>query len=196
RRLRGRIVFPQSAAILTALPLLCLLGVTLSGKAYGRSGGLILLKTQEPPGAGNGKDIKTLEPGKPIRRELSGGQRRGYEIKLNADQFLKVVVEQNGIDVVAQLSGPDGKQILEFDSESRPQGKEEIPFVAEATGAFLLTVSPRLNRAPAGGYEIRIEESHVATDADRALHDARMRFEEALRLRSAGKYDEAFPLAE
>src|SRR5262249_39400316 len=41
-----------------------------------------------------------------------------------------------------------------------------------------------------------IEESHVATDADRALHDARMRFEEALRLRSAGKYDEAFPLAE
>src|SRR6266508_4158990 len=102
----------------------------------------------------------------------------------------------NSIDVVAQASGPDGKQILEVDSESRSQGREEISLVAEAAGAFQLIVRPKQNGAPAGSYEIRIEELRVATDTDRALHDARKQFEEALKLQRAGKYDEALSLVE
>src|SRR5215470_15249350 len=196
RRLGGRIVFPQLAAILSGLPFFCLLAVTLSGKAYGRASDLILQTTQETASAGNGKDIQSLEPGKPIRRELGGGQEHGYQIKLNADQFLKGIVEQQGVDVIVQVSGPDGKQILEFDSESRPLGKEEISLVAEAPGVFLLAVRPKLTRAPAGSYEIRIEELRVATDTDRALHDARKQVEGALKLQRAGKHDEALPLAE
>jgi hypothetical protein len=34
------------------------------------------------------------------------------------------VVEQKGIDVTVQVAGPDGKQILEFDSESRLERQE------------------------------------------------------------------------
>jgi tetratricopeptide (TPR) repeat protein len=152
--------------------------------------------TQEPIGAGKGKDIHALEPGKPIRRELAGGQEHSYQIKLNANQFLKVAVEQKGIDVVAQVSGPDGKQILEFDSESRSQGREVVSLVAEAAGAFQLIVRPKQNGAPAGSYEIRIEELRAATDTDRALHDARKQFEESLKLLDSGKLDEAIRLAE
>ena len=196
RRLGGRIVFPQITAILTALPLFCLLPVTLSGNAYGRASDLILQTTQETASAGNGKDIQSLEPGKPIRRELGGGKEHGYQIKLNADQFLKCVVEQQGIDVIVQVSGPNGNHILEFDSESRSLGKEEISLVAEAPGVFLLAVRPKLTRAPAGSYEIQIEELRVATDTDRALHDSRKQLEGALKLQRAGKYDEALPLAE
>jgi CHAT domain-containing protein/Tfp pilus assembly protein PilF len=166
------------------------------GAAYGRMADLIRQSKQEQSGAGNEKDIRALEPGKPIKRELAGGQRHSYQIKLNADQFLKVIIEQQGIDVVAQVSGPDGKQIFEFDSESRSQGREEVSLVAEAAGAFLLTLRPKLNIPPAGGYEVRIEESRVATDADRALHDARKLFAESLNLRDAGKNDEALPPAE
>ena len=77
---------------------------------------------------------------------------------------------------MAQVSGPDGKQILEFDSESRLQGQEEVSLVAEVAGAFLLTVRPKLNGAPAGSYEIRIEELRAATDTDRALHEARKQY--------------------
>ncbi|MBO0720443.1 MAG: tetratricopeptide repeat protein [Blastocatellia bacterium] len=140
-------------------------------------------------------DLRSLEPGKPVKRELAGGQQHSYQIRLSADQFLKVIVEQQGIDVVVQVSGPDGKQILEFDSEILPEGQEEVSLVAEAAGEYRLAVSPKLKEAPAGGYEIRIEELRVSTDTDRALHDGRKEYEESVKLRDEGKYDKALPLA-
>src|SRR5215475_7057935 len=188
--------FREPAVLLTALLLFCPLAVTPSGNAYGRVRSLIQQSKQEPDGSGNEKGVRALEAGKPIKSELAGGQKHAYRISLGADQFLMVIVEQQGIDVVAQVSGPDGKQILEFDSESRSQGREEVSLVAEAAGAFQLIVRPKQNGAPAGSYEIRIEELRVATDTDRALHDARRQFEAALKLQRAGKYDEALPLVE
>src|SRR6266542_4412051 len=169
-------------------------------QAFGGSFGLFQQAPQQSrdkaSGGSDEKDVRALEAGKSIKGELAGGRRHAYRISLGADQFLKVVVEQQGIDIVAQVSGPDGKQILEFDSESRSQGREEVSLVAEAAGAFQLIVRPKQDGAPAGSYEIRIEELRVATDTDRALHDARKQFEEALKLQRAGKYDEALSLVE
>ena len=42
---------------------------------------------------------QTLESGKPVEREIAGGQSPTYQIGLTAGQFLRVVVEQRGIDV-------------------------------------------------------------------------------------------------
>jgi len=193
---RSQVGFRVLAAFLTPLLHFCLSAMTPSGKAHCLTGDLIRQSTQEPTGAGKEKDIHALEPGKPIKSELAGGQKHTYQIRLNANQFLKVIIEQQGIDVVAQVSGPDGKQILEFDSESRIQGREEVLLTSEAAGEYRLTIQPEQERAPAGSYEIRIEELRVATDTDRALHDARKQFEEALKLRDAGRYDEALQFAE
>src|SRR6266511_2059845 len=169
-------------------------------QAFGGSFGLFQQAPQQSrdkaSGGGDEKDVRALEAGKSIKGELAGARRHAYRISLGANQFLKVAVEQQGIDIVAQVSGPDGKQILEFDSESRLQGREEVSLVAEAAGAFQLIVRPKQDGAPAGSYEIRIEELRVATDTDRALHDARKQFEEALKLQRAGKYDEALSLVE
>ena len=81
---------------------------------------------------------------------------------------MKVIVEQQGIDVVAQLSGPGGEQIAEFDGEIRSRGQELAPFVAEAEGEYRLTVRPKQKNAPTAGYEIRIEELRDATGDDYA----------------------------
>src|SRR5262245_53536335 len=142
------------------------------------------------------KDVRALEAGKPIRRELGSGQEHIYRIELNADQFLKVIIEQQWIDIVAEVSGPDGKQLLEFNSESRLLGREEVTLVAEAAGGFKLIVRPKLNGSSAGSYEIRIEELRAATDTDRALQDALKQHKESLKMQSAGNYDKALPLAE
>ena len=144
---------------------------------------------QRKPGADAGEDI--LEPGRTIKRELAAGQRHVYRINLGADQFLRAIVEQDGIDVVVRLSGPDGKQITEFDSESRPRGQEPVTLVAEAAGEHRLTVEPRQKGAAAGGYEIRIEEVRTATDDDRALQEAHKLIEESLKLHRAGRFDQA-----
>jgi CHAT domain-containing protein len=193
---RSQVGFRGLTAFLTPLLIFFLSAVTPSSKAHCRTGELIRQSTQEPTGAGKGKDIQTLEPGKPIRRELAGGQQHCYQIRLSAGQFLKATIEQQGIDVVVQVSGPDGNQMTEFDSDSRPQGEEQVSLVAEMTGEYRLTVRPKQNGAAASPYQIRIEELRAATEQDRALHDARKQFEEALKLKGAGKYDEALSSVE
>jgi CHAT domain-containing protein/Tfp pilus assembly protein PilF len=179
---------------LTLFLLFSLLTVAPSRQALGRILGPQL--AQHPRDAGNEKDAQPLEQGKPIKRELAGGQTHIYRIGLSADQFLRVVVKQDGIDVVAQVLGPDGKQIMEFDSESRNQGEESVLQVTEAAGDYRLVVSPKQKGAPAGCYEIRIEELRAATETDRALHQARTLYEKAYNLRRMGKYDEALPSSE
>ena len=155
---------------------------------------------QAPPDAGNKaddeNDARLLEPGKAIKRILAGADSHTYQIRLSAGQFLKVIVEQQGIDVVAQLSGPDGERIAEFDGEGRSQGQESAWFVAKAEGAYRLRVRPKQKHAPAGGYEIWIEELRDATGDDFALHEARKMLERASKLINVGKYEEALPLIE
>jgi hypothetical protein len=53
----------------------------------------------------------SLELGKPIERELSGGLSHFYKITMTHGQFLRIVVKQLGIDVTAVISTPDGKKI-------------------------------------------------------------------------------------
>src|SRR5215813_6055435 len=184
-------------ARLTFFPLFGLLVVAPSQEAFGRPIDPSQQSTQERRDAGGGTggedDVQTLEPGKPHRRMLAGEQRHTYRIRLAADQFLKAIIEQRGIDVAARLLGPDGKQIMRLDSESRLLGSETVEHVAESEGDYWLVVQPRRKEAPAGAYEIRIEELRAATENDRALHEARKLYKKADDLRIAGKYVEALP---
>src|SRR5258708_3825224 len=52
-------------------------------------------------------DVRLIEAGKPIERELKGGETHVYSVALTAGQLLHVVVDQRGIDVVVALFGPD-----------------------------------------------------------------------------------------
>src|SRR5262245_27496417 len=138
-------------------------------------------------------DVRPLKQGAPVQRELSGGQKHCYRLRLGADQFLRVTIEQQGIDVVVQIMGPDGKQTLDFDSERRSQVEEQVSLVAQAAGDYQLVVQPKRKSAAAGSYKIRIEELRAATDNDRALHEAYKLNQEASKLFGAGKYNEALP---
>src|SRR5262245_4067604 len=158
------------------------------GKAQGAS--------QKPDGAGNEDDVHMLEPGQSIKRERAVDQKHIYQIKLGVDQFLKVAVEQQGIDVMVRVMAPDGKQITEFNSEDSLWEKELASLAPKAPGDYRLIVQPTQKRASAGGYQIRIEEMRAATENDRALYETYLLFQESIKLRDAGRYDEALPLFE
>jgi CHAT domain-containing protein/Tfp pilus assembly protein PilF len=196
-----RPVFYRSLVNFLALSLIPnLLAIAASPQALGSEVGQPQRSAQETTspqgGAVDEKDVRPLEQGRPVKRELSSGQQHIYQLRLSAGQFLKAIIEQQGIDVVAQISGPDGKQILEFNSERRLQGQEQASLVAEAAGDYRLTLRPERKEAAAGRYEIRIEELRAATENDYALQEAHKQNEGALKLQRAGKYDEALPLAE
>ena len=104
----------------------------------------------------------------PIAREMRGGEQHTYQVRLNAGQYARFVVEQKGIDVVLALSGADGKPILEVDNNlSGTRGMEVVSLVADASGLYQLNVRSLEKDASAGRYEIQIEELRTATDADR-----------------------------
>jgi CHAT domain-containing protein/Tfp pilus assembly protein PilF len=132
-----------------------------------------------------------LEQGKPIERELAGGQSHTYQIILTAGQYVKLIVDQRGIDVVVRLFGIDDKLITEFNSETRTEGPEAVSWVAEEAGSYRIDVLAKYKKAAAGRYQIRVVELGVATASDRALSEALKLNKEFLRLFRAGKYDEA-----
>lgn len=159
-----------------------------------------------PSGAAQGGDLdtRTLEPGKPIEREMAGGEVHNYRVIITAGQYLYVVVDQRGIDVVVSLFGPDGKKLIEVDSPNGTLGPEPVSWVAEVTGSYKLEVrSPEKGVAP-GRYEAKIEELREATARDRNRIAAQRTYFEGEQLREQGtaasrrqaiaKYQESLPL--
>src|ERR1041384_5979587 len=105
-------------------------------------------------------DVRVLNPSKPIQRELVSSVVHGYSINLMAGQFLSMIVDQRGIDVVVALFGPDGKQIAGGDSLSYFKVAVPVPLtiVTNTTGSYRLDVRSLKRDVAAGSYEIKIEE--------------------------------------
>jgi CHAT domain-containing protein/Tfp pilus assembly protein PilF len=165
---------------------LSLVLVPASGKAAGITAGTTRQEDQ----------VRTLEPDSPIERELAAGQSHVYRLSLAAGQYVRLEVDQRGIDLSVKLFGPDGRQLIEFDSEIRKQGPEVPAWVAEEAGSYRLETAAKYKNAAPGRYQIRLLERREATESDRALSAASQLLTEFGRLFRAGKYDEARPLIE
>ena len=112
-------------------------------------------------------DIRPLNFGVAVERNLDGGQGHKYQIVSSGNQYLHLIVDQKGIDVVVLLSVGDGQRMLEMDSPNGTQGFESVETVLEAAGTYIVEVRALQGDAPAGAYAIRIQEMRQATPADR-----------------------------
>src|SRR5262245_20513627 len=108
----------------------------------------------------------SLEPGKPVERELSGGQSHSYKITMISGQYLHLVVAQRGIHVTVALFAPDGKKISEADFWEAILESGTMAVIAEAPGAYLVEVRSPEKTAKAGRYEIKVEELRAATRSE------------------------------
>src|SRR5262245_30693643 len=108
-----------------------------------------------------------LEAGKSIERELTGGESHSYRITMTSDQYLQVVADQRGIDVVVALFAPDGRKMIEMDSPNGTTGQEVVSAIVEAAGAYRIEVRSLEKTAQTGRYEIKVEELRAATAEDK-----------------------------
>lgn len=128
------------------------------------------------------QDNVELTLNKPIERELAGNESHSYKIVLAADQYLHIVVEQRGIDVVVALFAPDGEKVAEIDSPNGTKGDEPIFFVTETTGNYLLEVRSLEPEVETGRYQAKIEELRISTTQDKQRISARKLSDEAEQL--------------
>ncbi|MBI4752256.1 MAG: hypothetical protein HY774_27525 [Acidobacteria bacterium] len=131
----------------------------------------------------------------PEPRALNGGEKHTYPLPLKANDYVKLVVEQRGIDVVVRLIGPDGKVIQEVDSPNGIQGPELLSFISEKAGTYQIEVEAPDQTALAGKYDVKLETPRAATEQDQAEYEVNTLLVKAARLRQAGKYNECLPLA-
>lgn len=111
-------------------------------------------------------EIRGLKQGQVIERELAGGEAHTYRITLTSGQYLKVVVEQKGIDVVVRLIGPTGEMITEVDGPNGPEGQEPVSAIAETSGEYRIEIRSLDKEAALGRYEIKLEAWREATPQD------------------------------
>ncbi|HEX2487889.1 MAG TPA: CHAT domain-containing tetratricopeptide repeat protein [Blastocatellia bacterium] len=133
-------------------------------------------------GSGQDQEARLLEPGKPIEREIGGGQSHFYRLTLAAGQYLYVVAEQRGIDLVVAAFGPDGKKLVEMDSPNLSHGPEPIRLIAAVAGEYRLEVRSTNERATANRYEARVEEMRASTPQDELRVSAQAAFVEGMGL--------------
>ncbi len=145
----------------------------------------------------------SLEPGKPVERELSGGQSHFYKTTMSDGQYLRITVSQQGIDALVALFTPDGKKVGEADSEKTTVMSETISVIAGATGAYRIEVRSAETTAQTGRYKIKIEELRDATAEDKYRVTAESLFSQAGQLKGGmleakrkgiEKYQEALEL--
>src|SRR5215217_4423204 len=117
--------------------------------------------------AANAQGPATLQLGMPIERTLGLGQVHEFTIKAEENNFVQVVVDQRGIDVIVRVFSPVGKSLGEFDSPNGADGPENVSFVATAPGTYRVSVGPLdPNNTTEGRYQIRLLELRQATDQE------------------------------
>ena len=109
----------------------------------------------------------SLLPTTPVERTLAAGQSHSYTISLEQDQFMRLLVDQRGIDVIVRAFSPAGRQLGEFDTPNGTNGPEDVTVIAETAGVYRIEVSPLSGyENPSGRYEIKIVEIRQATDQE------------------------------
>jgi CHAT domain-containing protein/Tfp pilus assembly protein PilF len=131
--------------------------------------------------AGSYQDLQLLEPGQKIEREIAGGQAHLFRLRPAAEHFLRVVVEQRGIDVAVTLSGPEGKMAAQMDRAYGTRGRESVVWLADTARECQVEVRAP-DQAAAGRYEISVSDWRVATAQDRQRLAAQQAFIAAERL--------------
>jgi len=110
----------------------------------------------------------TLQQGSPLERNLSAGQTHNFFVNLEKGQFLQLVVDQRGIDVIVRVFSPEGRRLGEFDSPNGTDGPENVSIISETAGLYRVEVAPlgQVENPQPGRYEIKIVEIRKATEQE------------------------------
>src|SRR5215213_3783890 len=141
---------PNRQAVLLCLFILFSLSLSARPASSAPAFSLALITQTETP--------QLLEPGTPIEKDLAGGQAHTFRVPVESGRFLRVIVEQQGIDVRLEIIAPDDQALAEMDGPFGKRGPESLSIMAVSAGDYRIRVRPASETARAGRYTIRIHE--------------------------------------
>src|SRR5437660_1567770 len=93
---------------------------------------------QSPPVS---RDAGKLQLHQPIERDLAPSLTDVFTLEASAGQFIYILVEKKGVDVVLTVADPDGKTLLTADSPNYTSGLEPASWIASTTGVYSVRVA-------------------------------------------------------
>ena len=115
-------------------------------------------------------------------REIAGGAVRIYEVKLRANDYLRVLINKGDLSLKATLLNGTGVRVAEF--ASRRYGPRHISFTPPATGLYRLELLSLETDPTVRQYDLRVDEIHQANARDRKNALADWSYADAERLRT------------
>ncbi|MGI9065871.1 MAG: CHAT domain-containing protein [Pyrinomonadaceae bacterium] len=115
----------------------------------------------------NQKEPNELKLGDSIERELAGGEHHVYRLGLPAGRYLRVVVQQLGIDVELTISQFDGVELTKTDRPNGSRGRETASVITPSDGSYLLEIRSLESVSAQGRYQLHIETLREPAGADR-----------------------------
>jgi CHAT domain-containing protein len=119
-----------------------------------------------PPVADAKTEELTLEFGQTVEREIAGGARHDYKIKLAQGQFIKIEAEQNNCDIMLALKSPEKINIFEYKDDNYQNGKEIQTAAVESAGEYELEVMSFEEADQKGKYTLKVAELRPATEKE------------------------------
>ena len=104
------------------------------------------------------------DPSNRSPRNIRAGEVHLYQFNLKPGEFVLFVVEQEGVDLVAEVLDQAGELLFKVDGLNRDRGPEPVPLLAETGSSF----DVRVSSGRRGTYRVRIERRRQAIPADRA----------------------------
>lgn len=102
-----------------------------------------------------------------LQREAAVGETHRYSIELRAGEYVELRVEQDGADLAAVVTAPDGRVLLETDNPCGVIGPEDVALTTSAAGTHVVSLKANeVAVAPRGRYEVRVEAVREPTSRD------------------------------
>jgi CHAT domain-containing protein/tetratricopeptide (TPR) repeat protein len=112
------------------------------------------------------QDASPLERGAAIEGDLSTGQSHTYRLSLATGDFIRITIEQKGLDVAVTLLRPDGRDLVVVDASNNDFRPETIVAIADISGTYTIDVRPSPLAGPHGHYAIRVDEQRASAPPD------------------------------
>jgi CHAT domain-containing protein len=109
---------------------------------------------------------RNLDPGVRVERLLAPGEVHVFAMPLLSGQFVRVIVEQNHLDVALRALSPEGVVLGEVDNSADRADSLSLSLVAEREGIRRVEIRLRSRTSVAGRYTLTVEAPRAATADD------------------------------
>lgn len=100
-----------------------------------------------------------------LSRTMKADELHVYAVTLTANQYVHVVVDQKGTDVVVGVRDPSGSILFSRDSPNGKIGPEQVSVKAQSTATYKIEVCTGRTE-PSGSYDISLDGPRAPVEAD------------------------------